>query len=274
VCHHARVRVVTWNLWWRFGPWEQRQGPIAAVLGDLGADLVCLQEVFAERGNGRDQAQELATALGLGCVRSRRPDGTPRRFGNAVLSRWPLDEVTALALPCRDERSAREALVARVEGPNGAFTVACAHLSWEYDATVERQSQLAAVVAELDRRQRQGGLDHPPVLAGDLNAVPESDEVRRLTGLAPPYVEGLVFTDAWAAAGDGPGHTWDRDNPHSPDAQFPRRRIDHVLVGWPRPPPLGNPLRAELAGTVPIDGMVPSDHYAVVVDLDDRRSVE
>ena len=275
MCHHAGVRVVSWNVWWRFGPWEERQGPLAAVLAGLDADLVCLQEVFADPDTGRDQAEELARATGLHCARARHRDGKPKSFGTAVLSRWPLVDVETLVLPDADgRRSARAAVLARVEGPGGDFTVASLHLTWQYDATVERQRQLEAAVVEVARRQGDLGSDHPAVLAGDLNAVPESDEVRRLTGASRPYVDGLIFTDAWAAAGEGPGHTWTRDNPHTADAQFPRRRVDHVMVSWPRPKPLGNPLRAWLAGTEAVDGMVPSDHYAVVVDLDDRRSIE
>lgn len=266
------VRVVSWNLWWRFGPWRERQPAICSVLAALKPDVACLQEVFED--DGHDQAEELAAALGLHCARARHRDGRPLAFGNAVLSRWPLGDVETRWLPLRGQgNSPRAALLARVDAPGGPFTVASLHLSWQYDATLERQDQLGAVVTEIDRRQRAGGFEHPPVLAGDLNAVPESDELRRLTGLSSPYVEGLVFTDAWAAVGEGHGHTWTRDNPHAADAQFPRRRVDHVLVGWPRPKPLGNPLRAELAGRLPVEGIVPSDHYAVVVDLDDRRSL-
>lgn len=269
------MRVVSWNLWWRFGPWEARQRPIRSVLAELGADVVCLQEVFADRGTGRDQAEELAAALGLHCARARGGDGRPSSFGNALLSRWPLADVATVRLPdVEGAPSSRAAVMATVEGPSGPFTATSVHLTWQYDATLERQRQLQVVVDELARRRRRLATDHPPVLAGDLNAVPHSDEVRRLTGASSPYVAGLVFTDAWAAVGDGPGHTWTRDNPHTVDAQFPRRRVDHVLVGWPRPKPLGNPLRAVLAGVVPVGGMVASDHYAVVVDLDDRRSTE
>ena len=272
VCHHAPVRVVSWNIWWRFGPWEGRQEPISRVLRSLDADVVCLQEVFADAASDRDQAEELAEATGLHMARGRSDDGRPLNFGNALLSRWPLNDVATLALPTAD-RSSRAAVVATVDSPSGPFTAVSLHLTWQYHASVERERQLEVVVAEAHRRQRRIGSDFPAVLAGDFNAVPDSDEIRRLTGFARPYVDGLVFTDAWAAVGEGPGYTWTRDNPHTADAQFPRRRVDHVMVAWPRPKPLGNPLRAELAGVEPIDGMVPSDHYAVVVDLDDRRSL-
>ena len=39
------VRVLTWNLWWRFGPWQERLDTIAGVLAEIDADLCGLQEV-------------------------------------------------------------------------------------------------------------------------------------------------------------------------------------------------------------------------------------
>ena len=263
---------MTWNLWWRFGPWEARQPAILAELGAVDADVVLLQEVFTTEDR-RDQAVELADALGLSVSRSTDPSGRPQPFGNAILSRWPIVEQEQITLPdAQGGPSHRTALLAAIETPRGpqAFTVT--HLAWQYDAGPLRRRQLEAVVALVDRHRPDDEAAPPPVLAGDLNAVPESEEIRRLTGLADPYRDGLVFTDCWAAVGDGPGHTWTRDNPHAADALWPRRRIDYVLVAWPRSKPLGNPRTARLAGVEPRDGVVPSDHYAVVVELDDRQT--
>ena len=40
------------------------------------------------------------------------------------------------------------------------------------------------------------------------------------------------------------------------------------MIAWPRKErPRGNPVSAELFGTEPIDGRVPSDHYGVVVEM-------
>ena len=50
------ARVLTWNLWWQFGPWRERQPAILSVLQEQDADIVFLQEVWAQEG-GLDQAQ-------------------------------------------------------------------------------------------------------------------------------------------------------------------------------------------------------------------------
>ena len=77
------VKVATWNLWWRFGPWEARQPAIVETLRQADADLVCLQEVWAEE-DGPDQAADLAAALGLHHVRSSTPFRAGVAFGNTV----------------------------------------------------------------------------------------------------------------------------------------------------------------------------------------------
>jgi endonuclease/exonuclease/phosphatase family metal-dependent hydrolase len=104
-------------------------------------------------------------------------------------------------------------------------------------------------------------------VAGDLNAPPDSDEVRMLTGRTAPARPGFVLFDAWEAAGGGSGATWARTNPWAASSLLPDRRIDYVFVGWPRRGGRGSVVRAWLAGTDAISGVVPSDHYAVVADL-------
>jgi endonuclease/exonuclease/phosphatase family metal-dependent hydrolase len=42
----GRVRVMTWNIWWRFGPrWRGRQPALLETLRQVDPDVVALQEV-------------------------------------------------------------------------------------------------------------------------------------------------------------------------------------------------------------------------------------
>lgn len=290
--HAGPMRIMTWNLWWKFGPWSERQAAIESEVERVDPDIFLAQEVFAETGAEAaattetvaagapvDQAQRLANRFGYHYLRSTDAYGRPLSFGNAIFSRWPLAPAAQIQLPdATGEPGFRTMIAAWVDAPSGSQLVATTHLEWDYAATVLRQRQLEAVVECLagltgDRGTgREPNPAPPPIIGGDFNAVPSSDEIRRLTGEARPYVDNYIFTDAWAAVGAGPGLTWTRDNPHASQAVNPRRRLDYVLVGWPRMRPGSNPLAARLAGRDPVAGMVPSDHYAVVVDLDDRRN--
>ena len=98
------------------------------------------------------------------------------------------------------------------------------------DQSDVRQDQVRTIcefVAETrDRRE------FPPVLCGDFNAVPDSEEIRMLTGLTTVPVPKLVFIDAWRAAGDGVGTTWDNRNGFAAEEYEPDGRIDYVFVGY------------------------------------------
>jgi endonuclease/exonuclease/phosphatase family metal-dependent hydrolase len=260
----TRVRVVSWNLWGRGGPWEARLAGITATLRALDPDVVTLQEVWEETG-GRSQATVLAEALGFHPVFAGRYAIDGVAMGNAVLSRWPVVQCEVWPLPAPPEREElRNVMRADIDGPRGLLRVFTTHLNWKFDQSDVRQDQvrvLAALVADV------AGGDVPPVLAGDFNAAPDSDEIRMLTGRTTVPVPGLVFQDAWELAGDGgPGHTWANANPWARADLEPDRRIDYVFAGFPRWGGVGHVVACGLAGG-PVDGLYPSDHLAVVADL-------
>lgn len=257
------ARVATWNLWWRFGPWEQRAPAILSTLRGLDADVVCLQEVW---GDGDvTSASRIADDLGMSHVFSTQLDIDGVDFGNAILSRWPITTSEWWPLPAPadgDER--RTVVVADIEGPRGPLQVWCTHLNWRFDHSAIRQEQVRFIAEKIAGRRPR---THPPILCGDLNAAPDSDEIRMLTGRADLGVPKLVFHDAWEVCGVGRGDTWSNDNPYASLDLEPARRIDYVLSGWPRRGGAGHVTAVELVGTSAVDGVVPSDHYGVVAAI-------
>ena len=259
------LRVATWNVWWRHGDVETRRSAIVETLRGLDADIVGLQE-FSSREP--DMGTWLRDELGYEVVTS--PDGEFDKYGltNAIASRHPITARQWEYLDVGELPPHRTVLRATIETPATTIAVYCTHLSHGFDQSALRQRQVAQI-ARLVAADRPDDpkTSFPPVLLGDLNANPDSDEIRQLTGLAAPPAAGLVFTDCWDQAGDGAGITYSESNAHVNDSAWPERRLDYVLVGWPRPRPAGNPAEAELFGIEPIDGITPSDHYGVAVDL-------
>jgi endonuclease/exonuclease/phosphatase family metal-dependent hydrolase len=248
------ARILTWNLWWRFGPWRERQEAILSVLREQDADVIFLQEVWGQAG-GLDQADFIAGELNMYVARTEGPWYDDEvSLGNAILSRWPIIEWRVHRLPdVTGAPSYRRAVVAR--------------LDYKFDQSSTRMAQCEALSAIVDSLREDPEIDTPVVMAGDFNAVPDSDEIRMLTGRREPAVQGLVFTDLWEVAGEGDGMTWRRDNPYIADSTWPNRRLDYLFVSWPRPRPLGNPTRVWLAGVDAVGGVQPSDHAAVVADI-------
>jgi endonuclease/exonuclease/phosphatase family metal-dependent hydrolase len=269
--HHGDVvRVLTWNVWGRNGPWEARLPAIHAVLAAESPDVVCFQEAWSA-ADGPSLATTLGERLGLHAVDADQPPGQRDdvTIGNAVLSRFPVIAAETTWLP-RVEGGLpyRTLLRVEVDAPGGPIAVHCTHLDWQYDAGAARIAQARAIARHVGERRGDPAVGHPPVLAGDLNAVADADEIRLLTGRTPGPSPGLVFQDAWEVAGDGgPGLTWSRHNPYCAEAAWPQRRIDYVMVAWPLPKPLGNPVACRVVGVEPVDDVQPSDHYAVVADL-------
>jgi endonuclease/exonuclease/phosphatase family metal-dependent hydrolase len=263
----SRLTILQWNVWWRFGKrWRERQPLIVDVLRNINADVVTLQEVWG--AEGKCQAEEIASALGFSWAYDAASQIDGQGFGNAVLSWWPITTQRSLLLPsipsAGGSRDCR-ALYACVDGPRGSIDVCCTHLSYRPEESGIRQRQVGAIcqfVAELP------GGGFPPVVCGDFNAVPGSDEIRQMTGKMRPPVEGMVFYDAWEAAGAvDPGFTWDNGNPNAVTALEPNRRLDYVFVGRPAGNGAGHVLSARLEGRESVDGLCPSDHYALVVEL-------
>ena len=96
------MRVLSWNLWWRYGPWERRREAIAATLDEVRPDLCGLQEVWG--GPGENLAGELAGQLGMHwcwapAAKGRGVGGDGLALGNAILSRWPIAAQAEVALP-------------------------------------------------------------------------------------------------------------------------------------------------------------------------------
>jgi len=260
----TRLRVVTWNLWGRGGPWRDRLEGITSTLVGAQPDVVALQEVWAEE-DGRNQADLLAAALGFDRIWASRYAIDGVAVGNAILSRWPIAESEVRPLPAPPElEELRNVIRAAVDGPRGRLAVYTTHLNWRFDQSDVRQEQVRFVARFIAESRRDGC---PPILAGDFNAVPDSDEIRMLTGRMALAVPGLVFHDAWEAAGDGgAGFTWTNANPWARQDLEPDRRIDYVFAGWPKKGGAGHVTACRLIGEA-IDGVFPSDHLGVMAEL-------
>ncbi len=259
------MRVVSWNVWGRFGHWEERESGILDVLAAEQPDVTCLLEAWATPE--ASQADRVGERLGLEhrlFVGDWDQGGWTSGIG--VVSRWPVTGHERQTLRGDDGEGTGEALFVAIDGPRGPVQLFVVMLDFPLDASGLRQAQvrqLAAFVARTTRRR------HPIVVCGDFNAGPDSDELRMLTGHGEVAEPGLVFYDAWEIGGDGtPGHTWSNRNPLAALGLHPDRRIDHILSAWPRTGGVGHPTRCALLGVTPTpDQPQLSDHYGLVADL-------
>jgi endonuclease/exonuclease/phosphatase family metal-dependent hydrolase len=258
-----RIRVMTWNVWWRFGGnWREREQGIIAVARDVDPDVLGIQECWTD--GDESQADVIAGALGgrhaafvqvdLPAAPSPPEDETQRGaiMGLGLVSRWPILSAESVAVPSAGRENC--ALVATIERPNGELRVVVGATSWE----PERVEETAVQFAELQRLTRDGHSQrpNPSILLADLNY-----------DLTQPALAGRHLEDAWESADfDADPRTLSSTNRFAPVEATDQydRRIDHVLY---LPGSLGAVATdARIIRDEP-GGLPPSDHYPVVADI-------
>ena len=259
----TRLKVMTWNLWWQFGPWKERAQSIESTIKAQAPDLIALQEVWGDAAE--NHAKILAESLGYHYFHAGSMVMNGIGFGNAILSRWPILQSEEITLSGQEETGEiRNALYAKINGPRGEVHFFCTHLNWRYEQSHIRQVQVREVAEFV--KQNSGG-KMPPILCGDFNAEPMSDEVRALTGLTTAATKDLVFYDAWNAAGSGEGYTWDNNNPYAAAEFEPNRRIDYIFSGHPKARGRGHVTQIDIIGNTPLKDIWPSDHFGLHAEI-------
>src|SRR5882724_11057628 len=236
-------RVVSWNIHKGIGGVDRRYrlDRVVELLQGLSPDVALLQEVSEDMGrcHFHDQPAALAEALGM----PHLAFGPEHRFrmggyGNAILSRWPLTDVSRvdLTIGTRKKRGAISAR-AHVHTPHHTRSLVLVNMHLGL-AGSERGQQLERFLAShpfahLQRRT-------PIVLAGDLNDVWGS--------LGPRYLLPAGFGRAGSLINTFP-------------AALPMRPLDGVFVRGDLQARHTSVPRSKLAKQA-------SDHLPLVADLD------
>jgi len=154
------LRIATWNIHGATGTDGVRCARrIADVVAELDADIVALQEVPL---GGRDAPDVLATlraSTDCHAVEGPTLDTAARRYGNAVLTRWPVRASRSLDLSFHS-REPRGALDVDVDHAGETLRIVATHLGL---SARERRAQIARLLRAFDRP------DLPVILAGDIN---------------------------------------------------------------------------------------------------------
>ncbi len=208
---------------------------LAGIISASNADIVALQEVDRKttRTKGVDQAAELGALTGLNFSYGKAMDYQGGAYGQALLSRWALEEFTVHPLPNPAKVEPRIAISAVVRPPGlPAVRVIGTHLDASRDDAARRQQAVA--LNDLFAKD-----DTLTILLGDLNARPETPVIQTLF---------QVWADASVAS----------PSPTIPSKK-PTGRIDYVLLR-----PAG--VWRVISSTV-LPEAVASDHRPLLVEL-------
>jgi endonuclease/exonuclease/phosphatase family metal-dependent hydrolase len=169
---------------------------LADVITSLSPDIVALQEVDrgTDRASGVDQAALLGRLCGMHHTFGQAMPYQNGQYGEAVLSRFPIEEVVVHPLPYRTGQEPRAALEVRITPPGlGPIIFVGTHLCHQSNETRTQQTQ------RMGRLFPEAG-GPAVILAGDLNARPQSEPMK------------VLLDNGWL------------------DAVAPRSKIDYVLI--------------------------------------------
>lgn len=215
---------------------------LADVIRKAKPDLVALQEVdVGVRRSGKvHEAQQLSKLTGLDVRFGPTQHYEGGLFGNAVLTNLPIIDVEIHPLPYTEstpERTTypRGAIALTVKASNGrALRFISTH--FQHNVPEDRLAEAKAV----NRLFASDDNDVPTILAGDMNALPDSEPIAELQ-------------KKWTNA------TKDVTVPTAP-ATKPRVRIDYVFYR--------KPSSFRLVESKVIDESVASDHRPVLAVLE------
>lgn len=155
--------VATYNVHRCIGA-DRRHDPdrVAAVIRELGADVVALQELSSRAGleGGIDQAEYLARAANLVAVPGPTLETHRGEYGNALLTRLPIARIDRSELSVRG-REPRGALDVELRSQGRTLRVVATHLGLRRR---ERREQVGRLLALLEAHASS-----PVVLLGDMN---------------------------------------------------------------------------------------------------------
>ena len=208
------IRVVSYNIHHGEGLDDKLDLPrIAQVLEQANPDIIALQEVDqnTERTEKVDQTAVLAKLLKMKSVFGDNIDYQGGRYGNALLTKYDSISVTNHKLPALtpgEQRGLMEADIA-VPGLNQPLKFLATHFDYRRD----NNERVAS--CEMIKKLTQDWGDRPALMAGDLNALPDSETLR-------------LLQEHWTRANKEVEPTFPSDKPV--------RQIDYILLrpasGW------------------------------------------
>jgi endonuclease/exonuclease/phosphatase family metal-dependent hydrolase len=160
------LRIVTYNIHHGRGmDGKLDLNRIAEVIRKEKPEFVALQEVDVNvaRSGKINEVKKLADLLGMHDAFGKTIDLQGGQYGNAVLSKFPIDKTSVHKLP--GEGEARIVLQVDVKISGASLSFCSIHF--------DHRSEKARLLQAKALNARLHGIKHPVIVAGDFNATPE-----------------------------------------------------------------------------------------------------
>ena len=200
--YNIHIAVPDGQRFYRYIPTKEDLKNIAQVIQQVNPDIIALQEVdnlFGSPTSSRtaymNLAKELAGLTGMnyafgstidadpivrgsnsgyiewGNDKESKNNGNPHgEYGNAILSRYPINQVRNFDLPNQTGNENRACLDARIKVGKQLFSVYATHL--QHNSDIDRRDQIREII-NIMKKDKTNSIK---ILLGDLNNDPEKDK--------------------------------------------------------------------------------------------------
>lgn len=281
VTEEEQLRIATINLMHNPVKFDERLTLLKNDISKINPDVLCLQEL--QTNSQINMLELLMDELGFkyGHAGSDVPDKYSKaRFANAILTN--IENVSFTDIPLGVAGTGTQyasGVIANFKRNEKDVHVFSVHLAWGGDNEHLRFHQANIIAREADRLTVKG-VNPVVVLAGDLNAEPDSETLQYLYGKRIGSLQkGTYWVDAWKLHGDDANSV--TNDPQMPLGQLtarrvgiqfssliPKRRIDYILThGWTHGRQ-GSPLTFHRwADAEKYKTLTASDHYGIMSDI-------
>ncbi|MFW6043943.1 MAG: endonuclease/exonuclease/phosphatase family protein [Marinilabiliaceae bacterium] len=244
------LSMLTFNIYHDRDDWPARFPLMLEKIRELNPDVIALQEVIQKK-DLENQAKMMADSLGYDhYFTSVDDESSDKRYGNAILSRYPIEERHGTKLKPYDDY--RTAAHVRIEAGGEMIDVYNTHLHHLEENSDIRKEQISGLFDFIDETSGEG----PVFLMGDFNANPGWEEISLLRD---------KFRDVYTVF-----HDDHLDSVHSTlnhRLGHEKRRIDHIYFNRAESHRI-IPRKAEIVlDEEGENGVFPSDHFGVYAEF-------
>ena len=170
-------------------------------------------------------------------------------FGNAILSRFPIEQADIIRLPALSKKEDffagnHDGLIVEIATPSGTVSVCAVHLEYRNeDVRVESIKHIEHVLI---------GRGHPFVALGDFNSSPISNDKHNLAANGENAIELLLASGKWKT---GPNDRHQQPYLTFP-ANAPDRPLDWIFCSSDLTPGMPNVIQSDLSDHLMVVGTI------------------
>ena len=147
------IKLLTWNVWWKFENYKERENLIISEIKNSCPDILCLQEVWEE--TDESQAKIIADQLGYNYIFEKSFEFDGVAFGNAIITKFPINSHHTVMFKTEAEKDEKRFLLhLSLKYKSETINVICTHLNYKYEHQQVREDQVNQIIEYISKLEQ------------------------------------------------------------------------------------------------------------------------